>query len=43
MFLAFVLGAVASPRLSFAQNAKPENRLAITVTHIDSDNSRWVE
>jgi len=38
IFLAFVLGAVTSPRLSIAQNAKPENGLAISVTHIDSDN-----
>jgi hypothetical protein len=36
-FLAFVLAAIASPSLSFAQNAKPDDGLAITVTHIDSD------
>jgi len=37
MFLAFVLGAVTSPSLSFAQNANPDDRLAISVTRIDRD------
>jgi len=37
VFLAFALGATAFPLLSFAQNAKPEDGLAISVTRVDSE------